>query len=239
MKIARSQGVVHVAALASLFNVSEQSIRRDLSKLAQTGMLNRMHGGATLADSVANIAYRARCQMAAPAKRSIAEKAATLIPNDCALFINIGSTTEALARCLVQHRGLLVITNNINIANILMPFTGTRLVIAGGSVRREDGGIVGEMVEDAISRHKTDIAVIGVSAIDRDGALLDYDHREVRITRAIIKNSRRVMLLADAMKFSRRAPVRIGDIGDIDILVTDRPPPLPRRRGCRVVVTEE
>src|SRR5690606_5711544 len=121
-------------------------------------------------------------------------------------------TTEQVAAALTSHRGLMVVTNNINVANILRKHPGIEVVIAGGVVRHADGGIVGEAAVEFINQFKVDYAVIGVSAIDEDGALLDYDYREVSVARAIIGNARHVILVADRMKLARTAPVRIGHI---------------------------
>ena len=96
-------------------------------------------------------------------------------------------------------------------------------LVAGGVLRHADGGIVGEAAVEFIRQFKVDFAVLGVSAIDTDGSLLDYDFREVSVSRAILGASRRSILVADAMKFSRSAPVRIGHIADLDYLVTDEP----------------
>jgi DeoR family glycerol-3-phosphate regulon repressor len=100
-------------------------------------------------------------------------------------------------------------------------FLGIELIIAGGQVRRSDGGIVGGAAVDFINQFKVDYAVIGVSAIDEDGSLLDYDYREVRVAQAIIKNARRVILVADTMKLERSAPIRIGHISQINTIVID------------------
>ena len=107
------------------------------------------------------------------------------------------------------------------------------VIIAGGVVRRTDGGIVGEAAVDFIGQFKVDYAVIGVSAIDDDGALLDFDYREVRAAQAIIANARNIILVSDAMKFTRSAPVRIGHISQIDSFVTDRRPPEAIEDICR------
>ena len=98
-------------------------------------------------------------------------------------------------------------------------------VIAGGVVRGSDGGIVGEAASDFIRQFKVDFAVIGASAIDADGALLDYDFREVRVAQAIIANARHVILVCDGSKFGRAAPVRIGHLNQVATFVTDRAPP--------------
>ena len=152
------------------------------------------------------MAYDARRQLAASEKQLIGAKAASLVPDGSSLFINIGTTTEEVARHLLSHQGLLAITNNIHVASILLPCTGIEVIIAGGMLRKSDGAVVGETAIDFISQFKVDYAVIGVSAIDADGSLLDFDYREVRAAQAIIENARTVILVADHTKFSRTAP---------------------------------
>jgi DeoR family glycerol-3-phosphate regulon repressor len=230
---ARQTGRVSVDELALRFEVTPQTIRKDLNELCDRRLLTRNHGGAILSSGVENVAYESRRQFAASEKELIGRRAAELIPNNSSLFINIGTTTEAVARALIQHEGLLAITNNIHVAATLMPCRGVDVIIAGGAVRRADGGVVGEQAVDFITQFKVDYAVIGVSAIDDDGALLDFDYREVRAAQAIINNARNVILVADAMKFTRSAPVRIGHLSQIDVFVTDRPPPEPIVDVCR------
>jgi len=167
------------------------------------------------------VSYEARHLLASESKKYIGKYAAELISDNSSLLINIGTTTEQVAHSLRNHRGLLVITNNINAVDIMKNFIGIELIIAGGQVRRSDGGIVGVAAVDFINQFKVDYAVIGVSAIDEDGSLLDYDFREVRVAQAIIKNARQVILVADAMKFERNAPIRIGHISQTNTLVTD------------------
>jgi DeoR family transcriptional regulator, glycerol-3-phosphate regulon repressor len=171
--------------------------------------------------------------MATESKRSIGKCAAELIPNDSSLFINIGTTTEQVAEQLVDHLGLMVITNNMNIVNILHRSETIDVMIAGGIVRREDGGIVGESANRFIDQFKLDYAVIGVSAIEEDGAILDFDMREVCVTQAIIRNSRSVILVADELKFSRKAPVRVCNIADIQYFVSDFQPPAKFMQVCK------
>ena len=116
----------------------------------------------------------------------------------------------------------MIITNNINVANRLRVFPSIEVVIAGGVVRGSDGGIVGEAAVDFIKQFKVDFAVIGASAIDPDGALLDFDYREVKVAQAIIANARHVILVSDSTKFERTAPVRIGHISQVQTFITDR-----------------
>ncbi len=233
LALARQSGNVTVDDLALRFDVTPQTIRKDLNELCDGRLLARTHGGAMLSSGVENVAYEARRQIAAQEKVVIGRHAASLIPNNCSLFMNIGTTTEEVARALVHHEGLLVITNNIHVATILMPRPKIDVIVAGGMLRKSDGGIVGEAAVDFITQFKVDHAVIGASAIDDDGAMLDFDYREVRVAKAIMQNARNVMLVADAMKFTRTAPVRIGHLSDVDIFVTDRVPPEPVVEFCR------
>ena len=224
---------VGVDPLAEYFALTPQTIRRDLNQLCDLRLLQRVHGGALIHDGVENLGYSARKQIATEQKTAIGQRAAELIGNDSSLFINIGTTTESVAEHLKNHTGLLVITNNLNVVNILRPSETIEVMTAGGSVRREDGGIVGETTAEFFAQFKVDYAVIGASAIEQDGAVLDYDIREVRIAQAIIKNARAVILVADAMKFQREAPVRIGNIRDINYFVTDEMPSEAFLQLCR------
>ena len=228
----RTTGRVAVEELADALVVTPQTIRRDLNTLCDSGHLTRVHGGAILQSGVANTAYKARKNMSREAKEAIGKLCAESIPDDASLFINIGTTTEAVARNLRTHRDLLVITNNLNVANIMAENAHSDVMVTGGMLRRADGGLIGESTLDTVQQFKADYAIIGVSAIDEDGSLLDFDYAEVRVSQAIIANARKVFLVADASKVSRSAPARIGHISDIDGFFTDQPLPAPLARIC-------
>jgi DeoR family transcriptional regulator, glycerol-3-phosphate regulon repressor len=232
LEIAKKLGRVTVDDLAGRFEVSPQTIRKDLNELCDQRLLARVHGGAILSSGIENVGYDARRAIAREEKEAIGREAAGLIPNDASLFINIGTTTEAVGRALTGHTGLMVITNNINVANAMRPFPAIEVIISGGVVRRSDGGIVGEAAVDFIRQFRVDYAIIGVSAIDEDGSLLDYDFREVKVAQAIISNARHVVLVADATKFQRAAPVRIGHLSQVGSFVTDRCESAAIRRIC-------
>ena len=232
VELARQQGEVSVDALVAAFAVTPQTIRKDLNVLCDRGALKRTHGGAMHPSGVENVEYEARRQMAPAEKRAIGRAAAALIPDNASLFINIGTTTEAVSQALTEHRGLMVITNNINVANHLRIIPSIEVVIAGGVVRPADGGIVGEAAVDFIRQFKVDFAVIGVSAIDPDGALLDFDYREVKVAQAIIANARHVIVVSDSSKFSRTAPVRIGHLSQAHSFITYQCPLDSIRQVC-------
>lgn len=233
LTLAREHGRVDVEELSKSFKVSPQTIRKDLNELCEKQLLQRIHGGAIVGSGIENVSYEARRLLAPNSKKAIGMRAAKLIPDNSSLLINIGTTTEQVAHALKDHHGLLVITNNVNAVHIMKNFMGIELIIAGGLVRRSDGGIVGVAAVDFINQFKVDYAVIGVSAIDEDGSLLDYDFREVRVAQAIIDNARHVILVADLMKLERNAPVRIGHISQINTLVTDGELPQELRSICR------
>lgn len=232
VELAKSHGRVLVDDLATRFSVSPQTIRKDLNDLCDHRLLDRIHGGATFPSGTENMQYEARRQIAAQEKQAIGLAAAELIPNNASLFINIGTTTEAVGEALTDHDEMMVITNNINVANRLRILPSIEVIIAGGVVRGSDGGIVGEAAVDFIRQFKVDFAVIGASAIDADGALLDFDFREVKVAQAIIANARHVILVADSTKFERTAPVRIAQIAQVHTFITDSCPIPSLRRIC-------
>ncbi len=242
LEIARKEGKVTVDGLAARFGVTLQTIRRDLADLAEAGRLERVHGGAVLPSGTSNIGYETRRALNQDAKRAIARTCAAEIPDGCALFLNIGTSTEAVAEALRDHRDLLVVTNNMNVANILAGHPGCEIVVTGGQLRRADGGLVGDLAAETIRRFKFDLAVIGCSALDRDGDLLDFDIQEVSVSQTILRQSRRTFLVADQSKLGRSAPARIASLADVDALFTDAPLPAALSAACttwntRVAVT--
>ena len=231
--IARSEGRVVVELLADRFGVTLQTIRRDLTELADSGLLDRVHGGAVPRTGVSNFGYEDRRGMNDAAKAAIGRACALAIPNNSSIILNLGTTTEAVARELLKHTNITVVTNNINVANILMANASCEIMVAGGALRRSDGGLVGDLTTDFMTQFKVDYAVIGASALDRDGDLLDFDLPEVRVSRAIIRQSRQVYLVTDASKLERSAPVRLASLSEIDVVFTDTAFPDDLAKKCR------
>jgi DeoR family glycerol-3-phosphate regulon repressor len=129
----------------------------------------------------------------------------------------------------MKHQGLRIITNNLNVASIMSSNPEFEVIVAGGFVRARDRGIVGEATVDLIAQFKVDFGIIGISGIDHDGTLLDFDYREVRVAQAIMDNSHQIFLATDHSKFGRDALVRLAHLSQIDALFTDRPPPAEMR----------
>ncbi|SFD33401.1 DeoR/GlpR family DNA-binding transcription regulator [Tropicimonas isoalkanivorans] len=227
VELARSEGYVEIDDLAATLDVTPQTIRRDINALCDLGILRRYHGGASLITNSRNQEYSSRRELMRAEKVMIGRTVAAHIPDGASLFLNIGTTTEAVAEALLDHKALRVVTNNINVATLLSQREDFDVSIAGGTVRPHDLAVVGEATIDFINQFKVDFGVIGISGIDEDGTLLDFDYREIQIARAIVANSRTVFLATDHTKFGRRAMVRLGHLSDLDALFIDALPPPP------------
>lgn len=224
LQAVQAQGSLTVDQLADKLGVTLQTVRRDVQRMADDGLLTRFHGGVRVPSStIENIAHPQRENLHAEGKARIARAVAAEVPNDCSLILNIGTTTEAIAKALMQHKGLRVITNNLNVATILSANPQCEVIIAGGVVRGRDRGVVGEAAIDFICQFKVDIALIGISAMEIDGTLRDFDYREVKVSQAIIRHAREVWLAADSSKFNRPAMVEVARLSQIDRLFTDAP----------------
>ncbi|MCY4180026.1 MAG: DeoR/GlpR family DNA-binding transcription regulator [Litoreibacter sp.] len=232
LEIAQTQGRVSVDDLSERLGISVQTIRKDLAQLAEAGKLERVHGGAILPSGVTNIDYAERQELNRAAKAAIATRCAADIPDNASVFLNIGTSTEAVARELLNHRNLMVVTNNMNIAQILATNPTLEVIVAGGTLRRSDGGLTGPQTVLMIQTFKFDYAVIGCSALDQDGDILDFDLAEVGVSQTVIAQSRERFLVADITKFTRTAPVRIASLKDLTRFYTDAPPSPQIQRKC-------
>ena len=238
LDIARRKGRVSVEKLARRFQTSAQTIRKDLSDLSDNGHLKRVHGGAILPENASVIGYEDRRKLNHTAKTRIAKACADDIPESACVFLNIGTTTEAVARELLNHTALMVVTNNLNVANILSASPQIDVMVAGGTLRRSDGGLVGAMTTKLIAQFKFDYAVIGCSALDNDGDILDFDIQEVDVSQTIIARSRNTFLVSDTSKLQRTAPVKIASLENIDRFYTDAPLPRSLEQSCTAWGTE-
>ncbi|KUI98666.1 glycerol-3-phosphate regulon repressor DeoR family [Vibrio sp. MEBiC08052] len=226
IELVKKHGYISTDELVTRFHVSPQTIRRDLNELADENKIRRYHGGATVPISSENDSYTTRKSHNYSEKDHIAEALVKHIPNHATLFIDIGTTPEAVARALSRsHQQLRIVTNNLNVASILLSKPDFNVILAGGEVRNRDGGIIGEATLDFIQQFRLDFGILGISGIDFDGSLLDFDYHEVRVKQAIIENSRSVFLAVDHSKFGRNAMVKLGNISQINTLFTDKQPP--------------
>ncbi|QIE45383.1 DeoR/GlpR transcriptional regulator [Pseudohalocynthiibacter aestuariivivens] len=232
LEIARRDGRVTVDGLAERFGVTSQTIRRDLTNLTRSGVLERVHGGAVLASGLTNMEYEARRRLNAAGKQAIGQAAAAHIPDGASVFLDIGTTSEAVARALSAHRGLLVVTNNLHVAEILRASDCGSVIVTGGALRAADNGLVGPLTVQSIDNFRFDCAVLACSAVDEMGDLLDFDLQEVQVGQALLRRAHEVILVADQSKFCRSAPVRIAGLADVGRVISDSPLPAALASLC-------
>lgn len=238
LTIIRRESRASVDDLAARFGVTAQTIRRDLGELAQAGRIERVHGGAVLRSATHNIAHDERRRTEAEAKSAIATRAAQDIPDGVAVFLGLGTTTEALAQALIPRRDLLVVTNNLHIARILGVSETVTVEVTGGTLRRADGGLTGPLAEASVAAFSFDMAVIGTSAIDARGTLFDFDQSEAALNRAALQAARRRVLVADTGKTARHAPARVTGLSELDLWITQEAPPPGLARLCAASGTQ-
>jgi DeoR family glycerol-3-phosphate regulon repressor len=219
----RARGAVSVADLAAEFDVTHQTIRRDLRSLQDRGLLQKGFGAAFAAPGVARHAHDERHGTLAAVKRRMVQALEEFLTPDATIFVSLGTTFDSLHELLVGHPGVLIATPNLTVAYTCALKTDATVYVYGGYVRNKDSSI---LTVDAESRHrfKFDVAVIGASAIDEDGTVLEFDPMEVELVHEVLPQARKVILVAHDEKFGRRAPHVVSRLADIDVLITNTDP---------------
>ena len=222
--IVNSNGFATIEALSGEFGVSAQTIRRDIISLDRVQLLRRFHGGAGARDAAVRFGYDSKRAMNVNAKRRIGIAAAAHVVAGERVFIDVGTTCEAVARALATRSELTVITPSMRVALTLCESAGICVVVPGGTVHGGDGSIAGGETVSQITSWRCSAAFIACSGFDIDGSPMDFDSEKVAVKRAIIQAARRRILVADASKFDRRAVRVICPLSAIDLLVTDAAP---------------
>ena len=226
-ELLRKEGFLAVEALAEKYDLSTQTIRRDLNTLCDHGLARRRHGGIEQPSMTGNLAYGSRQILARDAKRAIAREVSRHIPDNASVAFSIGTTPEVVAGELLHHKGLRIYTNNLNIAMLACRNPTFEVNIAGGRLRNSDNDILGPGMESFLSSYFFDFGIYGVAGVSERGTLLDFYEEEVRARRLIRENSRETILVLDHGKFGRAAHVRGGKIGEATKVFCDRQPPDP------------
>jgi DeoR family glycerol-3-phosphate regulon repressor len=217
-------GFVTIELLAREFNVSTQTIRRDIIHLDKHNILRRFHGGAGLPSESSRMRYSQKKVAQVEGKQRIGKAAAALMPDGASVFLDVGTTVEAVVHALAGRKNLYIVTNSLFAAGALAGNRDMKVAVTGGMLHGADGSIVGSEVNAALLNFKFDIALIACSGFDGDGAVMDFDIQKVGIKQAAMKNARRTILVADGTKFTRTAFVRISALQDFSCLVTDTQP---------------
>jgi DeoR family glycerol-3-phosphate regulon repressor len=217
--------IIRVEDLSRHFQVTTQTIRRDLNFLCENGLARRVHGGVQRMNTPGNVAYAWRQVLNQEAKHMIAQAVARHVPDGVSLSFSIGTTPEIVSSALLKHQHLKIFTNNLNIAFQACANRTFEVTVAGGRLRNEDRDVMGNGMEALFSAYKVDIGIYGVAGVDEDGTLLDFYEEEVRARQMIRENSRSAFLVLDHTKFGRAAHVRGGRIDEATKVFCDAPPP--------------
>jgi DeoR family glycerol-3-phosphate regulon repressor len=223
LRLVGEQGFGTVEGLARRFGVSTQTIRRDIIALTARGLLQRFHGGAGPAGAV-RLGHAEKAERHRDAKQRIGAAVAAEIGAGAAVFLDVGTTAEAVASALAGRGDLRVFTNNMQAALRLAGPEDPPVRVLGGTLRGADGSLVGGEAVLALTGLSLDVAVIACSGFDAAGAPSDFDVEKIAMKRAAIAAARRVLLVADASKFGRVALERIAPPRAFAALVSDARP---------------
>jgi DeoR family glycerol-3-phosphate regulon repressor len=224
LKLLEIDGSIAVADLAERLGVSLETIRRDIKPLAESGAVLRMHGAVALPSARGEAPFENRMREMSAAKKKIAGHVAATISDGESLMLDTGTTTSFLARELLGHRRLTVITNSSDIARVLASVNGNRVYMAGGEIRPDNGAVFGLSAIDFITRFSVDHAIISAGAVDASG-ILDYDLDEAEFARTVLSRGRRRLAVTDSSKFARAGLIRVCSFADLTDLVTEAAPP--------------
>ena len=222
-------GSFRIQPLAAQLGVSEETIRRNVKKLADDGLVRKVHGGVHLPDAEPDAesepSFQQRMDQNPDAKRRIAARVAAIVRNGDSLFLDIGSTTAYIARALRSHRDLFVVTNSVAVAHLLAARNNNRVFMAGGELRAHDGGAFGAEAIAFVRRFQVDYAICSATAINAERGFMLFDLQEAEFSREIMLRAKTRIVAADSTKFGCGGPIVVGDPSMVDKLVTDAPPP--------------
>lgn len=227
IEIVRGRGYSSIEMLAVRFGVSQQTVRRDIIYLSEINLLQRHHGGAGLPSGIGTLAYSNRMVRNAREKHLIANAIAAQIPNKASLYIDIGTTMEAVANALLEHEGLRIITNHIGVVSILCEKTDFEIILSGGLVRNRDRAVTGETTTEFLRQFRVGYGIFGIGTVADDGQLLDYDYRDTLASRVALEISRLKFVGVDHSKFNADAMMPFAHVSEIDGLFTNQQPPPP------------
>lgn len=221
----RAGGSLRIQSIASALEVSDETVRRNLRRLVEGGLVEKTHGGARLIEHVTEGDIQSRMLESPEAKRRIAACVAGMVEDGTSLFLDVGSTTAFIADALREHRQLTIVTNSVAVAHKLATRNGNRMFFAGGELRDHDGGSFGPEALAFVENFNTDLAILSATGISAERGFMLFDLAEARFARAILKRAARSIVAADNRKFSRIAPVSLGDPRQVSMIVCDAPPP--------------
>jgi len=225
LSLLNDEGTIGVGELAQRLDVSVETVRRDIKALAGRGDIVRMHGVIGLPSAISEAPFERRMRENRQAKEAIARLAAATIRDGESIMLDTGTTTSILARALLGHRRLTVVTNSSDIARTLATLNGNKVYMAGGELRSDSGAALGFSAIEFVNRFSVDHAVISAGAVNAATGVMDYDLEEAQFGQAVLARGRRRVVVTDASKFGQKGLVRVCALSDFDELVVNRAPP--------------
>ena len=210
-----------VEDMVAKFEVSSQTIRKDINQLAERHLVRRTHGGIAPVSSIENLPFDHRQFLNGDAKAAIAARVAEEIPDGASVFLGIGTTVEYVAKALLGHKELQIFTNNLTVAKIFSVTSTSRVRVTAGKLRPRHHDLVGEDTLASLRQYYFDYGVLGCGGMDEVQGLLDFDPEEAAVSRLIVEQSRHSLLVADQHKWGRKAMARVHPFSKIDCLYSD------------------
>lgn len=225
LRLLELDGTLAIADLARHLNVSLETVRRDIKPLATQGAVVKLHGAICLPSAVGEAPFEKRMRENSEAKKAIAAAVAATIRDGDSIMLDTGTTTSFLARELLGHRRLTVVTNSSDIARTLATVNDNKVYMAGGELRSDNGAAFGTSAIDFVSRFSVTHAIISAGAIDLATGVMDYELEEAEFARVVLSRGRRTVVITDHSKFGRQGLVKVCDFDAFGELATDCPPP--------------
>jgi DeoR/GlpR family transcriptional regulator of sugar metabolism len=218
--------------IADQFDVSAETIRRDIIMLDGQGLLRRTHGGA-LSLSALEPAFDERMAANIDGKRAIGRLAASLVPDKASVIIDFGTTAFCVAEALAGHAGLTVVTAGLQAANFLAGRNGNEVYLIGGQLQASEGATLGRDSTRMLERYFADFAFVGAGAVSPHPWLMDFSREAAELRALMLRQARHAVVLADHTKFNRLAPHRVDNFERTAYLITDRKPDVKTARSFR------
>ena len=225
LRLLEKEGTIEISDLAQRFDVSLETIRRDLKPLTDAGRVIKLHGAVALPGPAAEEPFQKRMRENAEAKRAIGRAFARTVRDGETLMLDTGTTTSFVARELARHRQLTIITNSTDIARTLSAINGNRVFLAGGEIRGDSGAALGATAVGYLGQFTVKHAVISAGAISADSGITDYDMAEADIARTILSRGERRVVVADSSKFQKRGLVQVCSLSGVNEIFSETAPP--------------
>ncbi len=240
LKRLAADGSVGIAELAAFFDVSRETIRRDMKLLAERGQLDLVHGGAR-SFAATEAALPLRSQENAAGKAAIGRAAAALVEHGMVVFLDSGTSALEVANALIGKQNLTICTTSLVIALLLCRQPSMRVHILGGEIDPIEEAASGIDALEAIGRYRIDIAFLGAGGLTPDGTITDFTRSGAEQRAQMVTHAAKTYFLLDSSKFGRLTPMRIRNFERASGIIVDAPPPVPsghglKKKGMKVIV---